>query len=342
MNIGIITVYDSVSNLGSYLQAYAMQYVLKLMGHHVYFIEKISVAKRIQQYISHLNPKRAFFLRLHNGWNYLIVSKKFKFLKLDDGKIKLDMILFGSDEIWNMDNPYFCDPLFFGTDVNLPKIAYAASIGAMEQKTWEANCHLAEGLKDFKSILIRDKRTQGVIGNYVTKEILQVCDPTFLVQKEVFMEPVTLPTKPYILVYSYGLDEHMISLIQQFAKENGLMIVSVHFWHLFCDKVISCKPCCFGSFMYGAEYVFTSTFHGAVFAMIFHTRCCILPVRDKVRAVTEEMGQANRLISETVDYNTFAQTIQQPFNEAEFESILNQYRTVSMNRLEEALKCLQN
>lgn len=342
MKIGIVTVYDGVSNIGSYLQAYAMQLVLKKFGHDVFFVEKTSVPKCIWRHIGRLNPKRAFFLRLCSGWNYLIASRQFQFIKPEQIQEKLDGLLFGSDEIWNMENPFFKDPLFFGTGMEIPRIAYAVSVGAMEQQTLNANRIVVQGVPGFRSILVRDKKTAKMMGEFCGKSLPIVCDPTFLVDKQELQIPIKRPVKKYMLVYSYGLDQPMIDHICRFARENGLEIVSAHFWHPFCDRTIPCKPLEFGSLMAEAEFVFTSTFHGAVFAMLNHTRCCILPVREKVRAVVEQMGQNARLVEPETDFETFSRTIRMPFAQERFEEQLERYRTDSMRRLETALACLED
>ena len=342
MKIGIVTVYDGVSNVGSYLQAYAMQRTLEKLGHQVYFVEKTTVPERIWQHIARLNPKRAFFLRLTSGWNYLQAARAFRFVKPEQAAQMLDGLLFGSDEIWNMDNPYFRDPLFFGSGCDLPKIAYAVSVGAMEQKTLDDNRHVAEGVKSFREILVRDDRTREMIGALLERSLEMACDPTFLVELPEIQKPAPIPNEKYILVYSYGLDEPMIHNIRQFAAEKKLKIVSAHFWHHFCDRVISCDLLQFGSLIDGADYVFTSTFHGAIFAMRNHTRCAILPVRDKVRDVAVRMGQASRLVTADVSYEKFRDVLTGVFDKEGFELRLEEIRTASLDKLKEALECLKN
>lgn len=342
MKIGIVTVYDGVSNIGSYLQAYAMQLALEKLGHQVFFVEKTSVPKCIWQHVARMNPKRAFFLRLRSGWNYFLASRKFRFIKPDQAAKKLDCLLFGSDEIWNMDNPFFKDPLFFGTGYNVPKIAYAVSVGAMEQTTLDQNLDIVAGVRDFSTILARDDRTRTMMGQLLNGELPLVCDPTLLVGKSALQQPIKLPSKKYILVYSYGLDQGMIDNIRKFAKEKELQIVSAHFWHHFCDQTISCTPLQFSPLMAGAEYVFTSTFHGAIFAMLNHTRCVIMPVRDKVRDIAVRMGQGDRLIDPDADYSTFCDKICKEFSVVEFEALLNDAQRNSQKMLEDALTCLTN
>ena len=41
MKIAIVTVYDSVVNFGSFLQAYAMSKVLESRGHEVFFVRRM-------------------------------------------------------------------------------------------------------------------------------------------------------------------------------------------------------------------------------------------------------------------------------------------------------------
>lgn len=342
MKIGVVTVYDGVSNVGSYLQAYAMQLALERLGHQVYFVEKTTVPERIWQHIARLNPKRAFFLRMHSAWHYLLASRMFHFVKPRQVTQKLDCLLFGSDEIWNIDNPFFKDPLFFGTGYDIPKIAYAVSVGAMEQSTLDNHLDITFGVHDFKHILVRDDRTKQMIGQLLDEELPLVCDPTLLIGKESLQQPIKLPKEKYILVYSYGLDQEMINNIRQFANVKGLKIISAHFWHYFCDQVIPCTPLQFGSLMAGAEYVFTSTFHGAIFAMLNHTRCAIMPVREKVRDITVRMGLTDRLIAPDANYSTFYNTISKEFPTCEFEFTLKNFREDSQLKLEDALQCLTN
>ena len=341
MNIGIVTVYDAVSNIGSYLQAYAMKLVLEDMGHQVFFLEKTSVPSQIWAHIRKLNPKRSFFLRLQSGLNYWQVSREFSFIQPEQAEAKLDALLFGSDEIWNLDNPYFADPLFFGQNSSLPKAAYAVSAGAMTLETTKKYGSLLQQICRFQRVLVRDDRTWELVRCLTGSDSPLVCDPTMLVDISRLSTACSVPKKPYILVYSYGLDPPMIDHIRRFAAEKELQIVSAHFWHHFCHRTIPCKPLQFGPLMAQAEYVFTSTFHGAVFAMCHHTRCCILPVREKVRDVVLRMGQSNRLIAPDDNYQRFKTIISQPFPTEEFETGLRQWRAKSAHHLQEALVCLQ-
>ena len=63
MKIGIVTIYESITNLGSFLQGYAMKIVLEEMGHEVFFVQKETTLHSIKKCVFKINPKREFLLR---------------------------------------------------------------------------------------------------------------------------------------------------------------------------------------------------------------------------------------------------------------------------------------
>lgn len=343
MKIGIVTIFEGVTNLGSYLQAYALQMALQDMGHEVCFVEKEPTFWAIRRCICKLNPKRELLLRFQKCVKYLRGKKLLRTIPQERiAQEQFDCLIYGSDEIWNMDNPYFRDPLFWGTNHGgIPRIAYAASVGAMEETTLYNNQNIAEGIFEFKEILVRDDRTKDMIGRFTQRMLPIVCDPTFLVPVQFLQRPAKVPKRKYLLVYTYGVDKTIEDLIVRFARERGLIIISPCFWHAWCDKVIECEPLQFGTLIENAECVFTSTFHGAVFAMLNHKKCAILPMRSKVRDVVERMGAQKHLISAETTYEVFSEVMDQDFLDSEFEHRLMITRAESRERLEVALQCLK-
>ena len=210
-----------------------MKTVLEQLGHEVVFIEKESCWKTIASCALHINPKRSFLLRLKRCINYKIALNKLQLLPqaaLDSSGI--DLLIYGSDEIWNMDNPYFKDSFFFGANVpRIPKVAYAASMGEMSEAALLKNSDIAMGLKSFKLIFTRDAYTQMLVQSFTGRPSEIVCDPTLLVSKEVFSMPCQLPKQKYLLVYSYGVDDLLQQRIKAYAKARGLSVISAFFWH---------------------------------------------------------------------------------------------------------------
>ena len=92
MKIGIITVYEPTTNLGSFLQAFALQKVLKSYGYDVYIVQSHSTCKSIAKVIFKINPKREFFFRLKRAKyseyeitddQYAVVKAYFDFMRED-------------------------------------------------------------------------------------------------------------------------------------------------------------------------------------------------------------------------------------------------------------------
>lgn len=342
MKIGIVTIYEPVTNLGSYLQAYALKTVLESWGHEVFFVEKTSRFSTIKKCVLKINPKREFWLRLVKAKRFLKAVKKFKLIPQEKVMEKeFDCLIYGSDEIWNLENPYFRDELYWGIDVeNVPKIAYAISMGAMEEGFFEQYPQFIQGILNFERILVRDEHTKNIVSKYVTKPLPRVCDPTFLLPLTFLTEDIRLPKKKYLFVYTYGVERRIENIIKEFAKNEDLIIVSACFWHLWVDKVVQCSPLQMSSLIKGAEYVFTTTFHGAVFTMLNHKKCCILPLREKVRDIVEFMHEEEHIIEADCSYENFSETMRKEFAKDVFERRLKDYREQSVEKLKGALECL--
>lgn len=335
MKIGIVTIYESITNLGSFLQAYAMKTVLEEMGHEVFFVQKQSTLQTIRKCVFKINPKREFFLRVQKARYFYQDIKKLRLIQPEKiGKYHIDVLLYGSDEIWNLENRYFADPLFWGySQQNIKKIAYAISIGAMSDNTIAQNQEFCGSIGDFHEILVRDNRTHEFVENQIGKDTQVVCDPTILIPLKQYVTDYPIPKEPYLLVYTYGVDKSMEERIVHFARKHGLKIVSPCFWHLWADRVIECSALEFSALVAGAQYVFTSTFHGAIFTLLNHKQCCIFPYREKVVDVTERLGEAQHLITAECSDEAFEKTMGIPFDTEQFENRVSDIRKASMRLL---------
>ncbi len=343
MKIGIITIYESITNLGSFLQAFALKTFLEKQGHEVYFIQNRFALKTGLKRVLKLNPKREFFLRIIKTAKFFEDTKKLKLVpKKDLVKKDFDVLIYGSDEIWNLENKYFNDGIFWGEGADdISKIAYAVSIGALEDKTAKNHASLTDNIKNFNNIFPRDERTVQFVENITSQKTPLVCDPTILLPLKDYIKPKKLPKEKYLLVYTYGVDKNVQDRIVNFARKHNLKIVSPCFWHIWADKVIECSALQFSSLIAGAEYVFTSTFHGAIFTMLNHKKCCILPVREKVSFVATQFGQQNRLITPDITDEQFEKVITREFDTNLFEKEITLWREKSQNMLLEALNCLE-
>lgn len=342
MKIGIITVYESTTNLGSYLQAYALKTSLEQMGHQVYMIQNVSTIKAAKKCALKLNPKRQLFLRFKRTAYFVSDVQKLNLLYKDQIKnTDLDCLIYGSDEIWNLENPYFRDELFYGGGIeNIPQIAYAVSAGAVNDATINNYPKFSKNIKQFHKIMVRDERTYELVKALTGNESEYVCDPTILLPLQYMQNSVRRPKGKYIAVYTYGIEQPVVDIIHAFAREKNLKIVSVYFWHPWADEVVECSPLQFSEILAGAEYVFTTTFHGAIFTLLNHKKCCILPLRGKVKDVVERLNQDEHLIEIGSSKESFFEVMDRPFDSERFEARVEEFRKSSLEKLEDVLKCL--
>lgn len=340
MKIGIVTIYESITNLGSFLQAYAMKTVLEEIGHEVFFVQKQPTLQAIKKCVFKINPKREFFLRFQKAKYFYQDIKKLQLIQPEEiEKNHIDVLLYGSDEIWNLENIYFADPLFWGgNQQNVKKVAYAISIGAMSNDTVAQNQELCSLVSEFDEILVRDKRTHEFVKQQIGKDAEFVCDPTILAPLKRYVTECPIPREPYLLVYTYGVDKPMEERIVHFARKRGLKIVSPCFWHFWADQIIECSALDFSTLVAGAQYVFTSTFHGAIFTLLNHKQCCIFPYREKVADVVKRLGESQHLVKADCSDEEFEKTMSILFDTQEFENRVTKIREESMKLLERALQ----
>ncbi len=332
MNIAIITVYQPFTNLGSFLQAYALKIFLEKQGHKVSFVKTSPHVESAIKLISNLCPYRSFLLRIRKAFNSLLDLRQMSYI--DSGDESVDCYICGSDEIWNVTNKFFCRPVFFGIGIeNKPKIGYAISAGHATMNDFKANSSLTDGIKNFSRIFSRDFHTQKLLKECSGIDTELVVDPTLLVKVNELSQPIRIPKQRYLLVYTYGIDKEMVEIVKKFAIKHELKIISPFFWHIWADKIIECSALQFSSLIANAEYVFSTTFHGAIFSLINHSRCCILPLRPKVRDLCVKLKSDDRMISKDCTLKEFERVIMKPFAVNGFESNLEELRDYSSKLL---------
>ncbi len=335
MKVGIITVHDS-SNLGSYLQALGMQELVRAQGDIPYIVESRSHFTTFCLYMGYNNSPSVRSSKSFKGFvidslrNYrrtIHLYKKYRAYKKDwkefqnivsakkSCKLLLDVLLLGSDEIWNVNQPAFQNPLLYGIDVKAKrKVAYAISCGSATVEQMKQYPHLIEGIRNLASVLVRDEHTREVMKKLNIDVVSRICDPTLQVDIRKYMKPiqkVQLPKEPYMVIYAYYVNDEMQSIITQFAKTHGLQTVAVSLNQSWCDQYINCSPLEFGAILEGAEYVYTATFHGTIFSALYHKKFVTFSNLPKVVDVLNLLGLEERKLSVGVGYSEFCTQIKQ-------------------------------
>lgn len=303
MKIGIATVHDS-SNFGSFLQAFALQEILRRMGHTPYFI-----LTRDAKYVSKLyRPSPKQMLRHPTQAPQIIANarKKHRCFLRDQACFQnitlheadgMDLILLGSDEIWNVCTPAFTLPCFYGIGAKAPKVAFAVSAGRATTDDLRKYPELVKGIQAIDVILPRDNATAEIVHALTGTREPVVGDPTLLVDPGVFgaKETALAPTGR-LVVYAYSVADGLRERITAFAKARGLKVVSLCFQHAWVDENIICGPMQFCRELAVADYVFTTTFHGTIFSILNHKRFVSHPTSQKTTDLLFRLGLEERVL----------------------------------------------
>lgn len=233
-----------------------------------------------------------------------------------------DIFIVGSDQVWNpawTEDAYF---LNFVPDHN-GKIAYAASIGTNKVPR-DFLEHVVPYLRRFDFISVREESAKEILQPYLEQEIKVVLDPTLLLQQDEWNKIAVQPMvqRPYIFVYLLGEKRAHRALIKKFARTLGLKIAflpHVHFRFnpadcFFADyNLYDVGPAEFVGLVKNAEMVFTDSFHGCVFSIIYGRKFWALKrhkdsdpqnMNSRLYTLFRSLGLSDRLIeNEDADYD---------------------------------------
>lgn len=218
MKIGILT-QPLLNNYGGLLQNYALQQVLKTMGHEVETVDWDQNTEPVKAWLSGCKQRLLWLIDKKVGLpryrptaketdvilsntrrfvehNISVCSKKAK--SLDDfkriGKTRgYQAYVVGSDQVWRtLYNPL--QPamfLSFAEDEDVIRIAYAASFGI---SSWGFSPDLtqlcARLAKKFDLITVREESGVELCRKYLGVDAIRVLDPTMLLNKEDYIRIV--------------------------------------------------------------------------------------------------------------------------------------------------------
>lgn len=341
MKIKIFTL-DQAQNIGAFLQAFSMQELLSAEGHTVSFARlgeggrasKTEKLKKICRCIFAGGIPYTLF-KYRSAQKYAAVAGR---LNRDpasfDEAEHFDAAIIGSDEVWNIKSNRFRHHLqYFAHHMNAEKrIAYAACAGNV---TAEDAKDVGIVFSDFTAVSVRDDRTASLVRALTGKEPLKVCDPTLLISSLTpYLKPVT--ETGYILVYSYGLDKKEIASVRRLAKETGKKLISVATYNAWCDKNIVADPFEYLGWLSGADFVVTSTFHGAALSLKLGKRFAVFPkTSQKLWGLLKDFALLSRVVS---DVNTPERLYYSPIDYDTVNGLLERSRNLSLAYLRNALR----
>lgn len=323
MKIGIITVYNSI-NSGSFWQAKSMQEFLINRNNEVYFVKRpvkgssvclLQKAKKVIKKLIKFQFKQALTL-LKTFKEFKKAKLSFRIINSSNKIIKdLDLIIIGSDTVWNLDSDYFKKhyKFFFADNFKDKKIiTYAGSVANTSVEEFLKREDIKDLVNKFNLISVRDEHTKEVLQELTDKEIYLVCDPTFLIDKAEYKKYIKKTIdEEYIFLYLFkDLSEEYKKQLIDYAYRNNLKIISGTNESNFCDETIVNTPYNFLSYMYYAKYVITDTFHGTAFSINLKKQFVVINrQKNKVNELLKRLKLNDRLVDDVKIDELFNQKI---------------------------------
>lgn len=350
--IGLLTFHDT-TNFGSWLQTYALYEKVRQLGYNAEIIdyrckgielrEKLSIDKMhsmsIESIILQIKKQIAFYLY---SQKYLRISKK-KYTKeniyMANGKY--DMYLLGSDLVWDLnitydDTTYMFDFLNEGN----ARCAYAASSGRDHIPELQRDV-FKKYLKKFNSISVREIGMVNDIEELIEKEVNHVCDPTWLLNYDEwknFIKKRKIKEK-YVLIYFVDGKGNLSRLAKKYARKHGLKVCAINrdFNIDLSEEInpISIKD--FLSLIFYAEKVFTASYHGMMFSMIFNKQFVFYPFAPATRM----QSIANKFKLEKMNIESPEFELNARIDYELVNKKMNEFRLESINNLKDMLKTIQ-
>lgn len=327
--------FQNAYNFGAVLQAYGLQQTIRSLGYNdvrfinynpkylrdrynpyrkdLFALEK-NIKRTISKYINY-----PFFLV-----STLLRNRKFRksisamlnqtneVISGEQGLAheEADVLICGSDQIWNTLLTNEFDPVFFGQGP-YKYLGYAASyapsteLSSLNEEKAQMLCNLLDG---FKYLSVREKPVQEILQKHTEKHISLCVDPTILCGAASFLKicPTVKIDKDYILVYAYNPQDpiilEIIDSIPEVQKYDihfillGEKNVKTFFKRNYHSALTVPR---FLSFFKSAKYVVTNSFHGLAFSLLFEKEFNVAYCPGKhIRCLSllEQIGLSERLI----------------------------------------------
>lgn len=325
MKIGIVT-QPLHANYGGVLQNYALQQVLKRMGHEVWTLDYwkydwLNWADMAWRVLAHKMlghqvkfgrtpaEQRQFEVPLRRFVNKnmsLTTPRTKRFSKKTVQKYALEALVVGSDQVWRPIYNYDVSDCFlkFAQGLSVKRVAYAASFGTDAWEFTDAQTSECAALaKQFDGISVREKSGVGLCKDHLGVSAVHVLDPTLLLQAEDYAALCKdIPQrKPFIFAYILDKSEDKINSIQRFAEQRGLP-----FYIKSADSGVSMEDSIelWLSYFRDAAFVITDSFHGTAFSINFNKDFYVYGNaqrgNSRFDSLLNQLGLQNRVIKEQI------------------------------------------
>ena len=289
MKIAQIT-WNRYSNYGNILQKFALHHTLRkfaddvevIWNEYSAFLPETGFDKFFQIVCpNRIADNRLYYLReairqsKFKDFENLHIPTRFYIPYLEEIADEYDFFVVGSDQVWN---PWSLrDPKYLIASVpQEKKIAYAASVSNPTIPD-ELKELFTKGILDFKRVSVREQGSAEVIEELTGKSVPVRLDPTLLLSREEWLKVSQKPTwfkekyrRGYVL--TYYLRKLPPPEVKIFAEKLDLPVINLLYLANYNHFTVG--PAEFIWLFSNASLIFTNSFHGCVFSILFKRPFC--------------------------------------------------------------------
>ena len=329
MKIGILSFHRAI-NYGAVLQCYALYKKIEALGHDVEIIDYRPASIEKYRKLFHKHDyvlQKGFLQKIRYILSSLLLvptkkrtAKKFdsflnremKFSKVVNSQYDIpsyyDLILFGSDQIWN---PKICegvDAVYWGQfEHGGARLAtYAASMGRSDTLDSDSICKIGKYIHSYEKISVREKDLKAFLKNEFSINSFVVCDPTLLLEKGVYERMLIAPkAMNYLVYYTVQNDEKGEWFATKIAEQINCPVIRLYAYlsplrrkqGVRYDSELS--PLDFLGYIANAKCIITNSFHMTAFSVIFRKNFYCLSQKSNSRVLTllNSLELQNRLVN---------------------------------------------
>ena len=355
MRIGILT-FHRAHNYGAVLQCYALQRFLISLGHDA---KVIDYNKKELWAFYNWYRKSEFDMAYRFSWKMPVrvyrLHKRIKprkdrynkFVDFQENILKLDsvssindapydLILIGSDQVWNTTITHGFDPFYWGT-FDKPAKTKVATYAASMKKYWtkEEEPIAIENLLRLNAISVREES----VGEHVKSiapqlKVTAVPDPVLLLSEKDWSDIAAEPKikEKYAFFYQAWNSNDVLNTAKNIAKERGLKLVvlSADVNGPNSDICRSASPQEFIGWIKNADLVLTSSFHALAFSILLNKDFYAINLNvgkdDRLRNLVSLFHLEGRLINDETEASALS-----PFDGKE---VLTDLRNTAINYLD--------
>lgn len=294
--VGIITFHNSY-NCGSMLESYAMQTIVEKRGAKPFMINFSNYG---QQNLYSVFPKSKSIKEIIKNCLSIPAMKRIKnnnecyekfknenfnltkrYVKMDEIEDKFDVVVAGSDQIWNITIEDGDDAYFLPWVKKAKKVAYAPSFGSKNILKYSKNPQkYKKMIDDFDSVSIRENNGKKWIKELCNKDVDVLLDPTLLLTANDYENIIDKNFNvdgEYIFFYCPSFDKNICKFVKQISKKYNLKVITwstkSYFYKLIerfgFELVPYESPNLYLNLMKNARLVITTSYHGTIFSTIY-------------------------------------------------------------------------